>query len=244
MRYNNYNRTWRVHFLWLDRENGEIYNFFSTGIQTELDGGIMRKEEFFSAKRVTGMAVLLALVVVLQLIGGYLKIGATSFSFVLVPIVLGGILYGVIVGGILGFVFGFMTLMAGITGTDAFTATLFQTQPVATALLCLGKATFAGIGSALLYQWIAKKQDYVAVFVAGAAAPVINTGLFVLGSICFFQDTLNANFVAEGSNVFYFLIIVCAGINFLVELTINLVASPAVYRVIRVVGGKKKGKNV
>ncbi len=198
----------------------------------------MKKEKFFSARRVTGMAVLLALVIVLQLFGSYFKIGATSFSFVLVPIVLGGILYGIAVGGILGFVFGFMTLMSGVSGTDFFTATLFQAQPIATAFLCLGKATFAGLGAGLVYKLIAQKQDYVAVFVASVTAPILNTGLFIVGSLLFFQETLRANFVGAGSTVLYFLIIGCAGLNFLVELAINLIASPAIYRVLRVIGKK------
>ncbi len=199
-----------------------------------------KKEKFFSARRIAGMAILLAFVIVLQLFGGYFKIGATSFSFVLVPIVLGGILYGALVGGFLGLAFGFITLMAGVVGTDAFTAILFQAQPFATSILCLGKGTLAGLGAGLLYKWIAKKHDFTAVIVASAAAPVINTGLFILGSLCFFQETfIAANFVQEGTSVLYFLIIGCAGINFLVELAINLIASPAIYRVIHAV---KKGK--
>ena len=59
----------------------------------------------FSAKYVTTLAVLLALVVLFQVFGSYIKIGTTSFSFVLVPIVLGGVLLGVIAGAILGFAF-------------------------------------------------------------------------------------------------------------------------------------------
>ena len=84
----------------------------------------MRNKTVFSAKRITGLAVLLALVIVLQLIGGYLKIGATSLSFVLVPIVLGGLLFGAWAGAFLGFAFGFITLMFGITGADYFTVAL------------------------------------------------------------------------------------------------------------------------
>ena len=61
----------------------------------------MKKQKYFSAKRITGLAILLALVIVLQVFGSYFKIGATSLSFVLVPIVLAGILYGAIAGGML-----------------------------------------------------------------------------------------------------------------------------------------------
>ena len=49
----------------------------------------MNKEQFFSAKRVTGMAVLLALVIVLQAFGGTVSFGPVQLNFTLLPIVLG-----------------------------------------------------------------------------------------------------------------------------------------------------------
>lgn len=194
----------------------------------------MKKGNYFSAKRITGMAILLALVIVLQVFGGYFKIGATSLSFVLVPIVLCGLLYGAIAAGVLGFVFGFIVLMYGVTGADPFTAILFEDHPVFTSILCLGKGTAAGVVSGLVYKLVAKKNKYVGVFTASAVAPIVNTGLFILGSLLFLQDTLKANF-ANGQSVIYFLIIGCAGINFLVELAINLIAAPALHSVYRIV---------
>ncbi len=199
---------------------------------------MIAKRKFFSAKRVTGLAVLLALVIVLQLWGNNIKIGATGLSFVLVPIVLGGVLFGPSAGAFLGLVFGFITLMYGVTGADPFTAVLFAEHPFLTSAVCLVKGTAAGLAAGLLFRLIAKKNGYVGVFVASAAAPVVNTGLFILGALLM-SDTLSANFVADGSTVLYFLIIGCAGINFLVELAINLMLSPAMYSVIRVVSGRR-----
>lgn len=201
----------------------------------------MKRKEFFSAKRVTGMAVLLALVIVLQLLGGYFKIGATSLSFVLVPIVLGGILYGSAVGAFLGFAFGFITLLYGITGADPFTAILFQEQPLVTILLCIGKGTLSGFVAGVMYKEVAKKSEYGATYVSAITAPVVNTGLFIFGCLCFLKETLQTHFVAEGTTLVYFLFIGCAGINFLVELAINVIASPTVYRVMKIVNGKGKG---
>ena len=199
----------------------------------------MKKEGFFSAKRVTGLAVLLALVIVLQLFGSYIRIGATPLSFVLVPIVLAGILYGPIAGGILGFAFGLVVLLQGVFGVDGFTMILFNDHPVWTALLCLVKGAAAGLLSGLTHKLLAKKNAYVGTFAAAVVAPIVNTGLFILGALCFLQDTLKANFVS-GTSVIYFLIIGCAGINFLIELAINLIAAPSVYRVIGIVKGRKK----
>ena len=199
----------------------------------------MKKEKFFSAKRITGLSVLLALVIVLQLLGGYIRIGATPLSFVLVPIVLAGILYGPLAGAFLGFAFGLVVLLQGIFGVDGFTMILFNDHPVWTTLLCVVKGSAAGFLAGLTHKLIAKKNAYVGTFAAAVVAPVVNTGLFILGSLCFLQDTLQANFVS-GTSVIYFLIIGCAGVNFLVELAINLIASPSIYRVIGIIKGKKR----
>lgn len=198
----------------------------------------MKKESFFSAKRITGLAVLLALVIVLQLFGGYIRIGATPLSFVLVPIVLAGILYGPIEGGILGFAFGLIVLLQGVFGVDGFTMILFNDHPVWTTLLCLVKGIAAGMLSGLTYYLIADRSEIVGTFVAAAVAPIVNTGLFILGALCFLQDTLKANFVS-GTSVIYFLVIGCAGINFLVELAINLIASPSIHRVMGIIKDRK-----
>ena len=225
--------SWRIR-LCGSTEKTSKYNLLFTGIQTELDGGFMEKGKFFSAKRITGLAVLLALVIVLQVFGGYFKIGATSLSFVLVPIVLAGLLYGPIEAGILGFAFGIIVIIQGAMGVDGFTLILLQDHPVWTVLLCIVKGTMAGVVAGLLFKALKKKNVYVAIFVASAAAPIVNTGLFILGSLAFLQDTLKANFVG-GQTVVYFLVVVCAGVNFLVELAINLIVAPGLHTVYKVV---------
>jgi uncharacterized membrane protein len=160
---------------------------------------------------------------------------------VLIPIVLGGVIYGAWTGAFLGFVFGFITLMYGVVGADAFTAILFQNQPLETTLLCLVKGTAAGFVSGVVYKAFLNKNELVAVFLAAAAAPIINTGLFIGGSLLFLQQTLLVNFVESGSTVVYFLFIGCADVNFLVELAVNLVAAPTLHRIIRILEkGKRK----
>lgn len=205
----------------------------------------MERKRFFSAKNIAYFAVLLALVVVLQVCGGYFKIGATSLSFVLVPIVLGAILLGPLAGGLLGFAFGFIVLIYGVTGADAFTNILFVNHPVLTTLVCIVKGTAAGVVSGFAYKLLAKKSALAGVIVASALAPIVNTGLFILGALTM-SGTISANFVAEGSSLVYFLFIACAGINFIVEFAINLVLSPAIHRVVQVVEHKvtkKKAKS-
>lgn len=74
---------------------------------------IMKKKAFFTSRNITFLAVLLALVIVLQIFGGYIKIGPVNFTLTLVPIVLGAVMLGPLAGLILGFAFGLITLING-----------------------------------------------------------------------------------------------------------------------------------
>ena len=56
--------------------------------------------------RMVQLAILLAIVLVLQCFLGSIVVGTTSFSVVLVPIVIGAIILGPGAGAFLGFVFG------------------------------------------------------------------------------------------------------------------------------------------
>jgi len=198
-------------------------------------GAMMKKRSagIFTAKNIAYFAVLLALVVVMQTVGGAIRFGALEMSFVLIPVVLGAILIGAWAGALLGFAFGLITLIYGITGASSFTQILFVDHPVITALTCLVKGTAAGFVPGLVYRLIAKKSAFAASVVAAALAPVCNTGIFILGALLM-SGTIQANFVSEGSSVLYFLVIGCAGVNFLLELAANLVLSPAIYRIVRV----------
>lgn len=194
----------------------------------------MEERRFFTAKNVTILGVLTAIIVVLQIFGSYFKIGTISLSFVLVPIVIGGILTGVIGGTILGFIFGVITLVMGVVGADQFTFILFSDHPFLTILTCVIKGSAAGFMSGFVYKLLKDKNLTLSTFAASAVAPIVNTGLFIVGAFCM-ADTLNSNFVAENSNVVYFIFIGCAGINFLIELAINLVLAPSVYKIIKAV---------
>ena len=201
------------------------------------DGGITmekQKKTFFSAKSITFLAVLLALVIVLQVFSGFFKIGTTSLSFVLIPIVLGGMILGPLYGAILGVAFGVVVIIDALAGLDPFTLILLQERPITTVLLCLIKGTAAGYFSGLIYHLIKNKNKLVASFVAAAAAPIINTGIFILGALLM-SETLKNNFVADGQTLMYFLIIVCAGVNFLIELALNLVLAPSINTVENVI---------
>ena len=74
----------------------------------------MQSKRFFTARNIAFLAVLVALIVVLQLWGGNIRIGGTPLSFVLVPIVIGAVMLGPGAGALLGFLFGVITIVMAI----------------------------------------------------------------------------------------------------------------------------------
>ena len=192
-------------------------------------------------KKTAELAILTAIVIAFQFLGAFIHIGPTSISLVLIPIVIGAVLTGPKGGAFLGFIFGAMTYIAGVSGTDYFTTVLFQAQPIATAVICFGKGICAGLCAGLIYRALAKKNAFSASIAAAAVAPIVNTGLFILGGLLLVNGTLSANlanFGAGGQTVVYFLIIGCAGLNFIAEFLVNLVVSPAINTIVHAVGNK------
>ncbi len=200
-----------------------------------------KKNNFFSARNIAYLAVLTALVIVLQLWGSTIPVGAggLNLSFVLVPLTLGAIMLGPWAGLILGFVFGFVVLMTGVTGANFFTSYVLNDSPFFTVVTVLLKGMAAGFIAGVLNNVIKKKNKYVAVFVAAAAVPLINTSLFVLGALCM-SGSLNAfvySYMPDfaGRNIMYIIIVGLVTVNFFIELAINMVCAPALYTVDTVV---------
>ena len=169
-------------------------------------------------RRLAGLALFTAIVVVLQLLGSFIKVGPFAVSLVLIPIV-----------------FGVVVTIAVVTGADAGGYIMFSARPVMTVIVCLLKGTAAGYVAGLVYRAISKKNALAGVIVAAAAAPVINTGLFVLAMLLFYQPQLQA--WAGDTAVATYIVTGLVGVNFLLELGVNLVLSPTITRLIA--AGKK-----
>ncbi len=200
--------------------------------------------------RLVQLSLLTALVFVLQMLGSFIKIGPLPMSFVLVPIVVGAFTLGYKEGAFLGCVFGIITMVMGIAGIDGFSAILWAANPVWFVIVCLLKATLAGLGSGLIYKGLNKllgeKRILITTVIASISAPIINTGVFVVGMLLFFFDTMSGlpamfpNDFGQFGNVFSLVFLGLAGLNFVGEFVVNLVLSPAIVRIIYVI--KKKFK--
>lgn len=193
------------------------------------------EKNYFTAKQITGIAVLLALVIVLQAVLGSINIGPVTLNFSLIPIVLGGILFGSVAGAILGFACGVIVLIQVMMGGNPFYTLIWANDPVVTTLTCIVKSTVAGYLGGLLYKIISKKQPIVAVFVASAIVPIVNTLLFIVGCLFMFDSVYG---MASGQNLLVFILVGLVTFNFFIELAINIICAPAINRIIKIV---KKG---
>ena len=181
-----------------------------------------------SIKRMVGIATLSAIVVVLQLIANYIPgPGGVSFTLALIPLVIGSIIYGLTGGAILG------VIMGGIILTAPSTSSFLNVNPIVTVILCLVKTGAAGAVSGLVFKLLKKYNLYAAVIVSSIIAPIINTGLFSIGCMLFYMETLTE--WAGGSDAISYLFLTMIGVNFIVEFAINSILSPTVMYIIKII---------
>ncbi|MEG2097607.1 MAG: ECF transporter S component [Pseudoflavonifractor sp.] len=182
-------------------------------------------------KTITGLALFTAIIVVLQMVATFIKFGPFSVTLVMVPIVVGAAIYGVKGGAYLGGAFGVVVAIACVAGWDIGGNMLWNVRPFVTLALCIAKGALAGLAAGGVYKLFAKKNITVATVLAAIAGPLVNTGTFCLAMAFLFHDTLVA--WAGGTSVIYYTLTGLVGINFLLELGINIIVSPVIVRIIR-----------
>lgn len=192
-----------------------------------------------NVKRMAGIALLMAMVVVMQFLSVMIPpIGGVSISLVLIPIVLGAALFGPGAGALLGATFGVVVFINCVTGADSGGQVVFQANPVLCFLVVMGKGVLAGLASGCIYRLVKKKDaaGYKAMLCAAAICPVVNTGVFILCMLTFFHSVLEA--WSAGGGVAAFILSGLILVNFIPELAINLVFSPASQRILQSVTKK------
>ncbi len=189
-------------------------------------------------KRMVSIALLMALVVVMQAISNIIPpVSGFPISLVLIPIVLGAALFGPGAGAVLGGTFGVIVYINCITGADPGGAMVFQANPVLCFLVVMGKGILAGASSGWVYRLLKGKNPYIAMICAAIVCPVVNTGVFIACMLLFFIEVLQA--WASGADVLGYVLSGLVLVNFVPELIINLVFSPASVQVLRVVEREK-----
>lgn len=188
--------------------------------------------------RMAQIAMLIALVVVLQTVGTFVKVGAFNLSLVLIPIVVGGYLFGAKSGALLGAAFGVMALIYSISGSDLGGFMMWQANWWLTAIVCLVKGTAAGWVAGLISNFFAKKEKpFVGILLASMAAPVVNTGIFLAFLTTCYKDTLISwaagnGYGSSASELATYILMGIVLVNFAFEFITTTVLSPATKRII------------
>lgn len=194
--------------------------------------GNNNKEEFnmnTKTRTLVGTGILTAIVIVLQSMALAIRFGTFSITLVLIPIVVGAALYGIKAGAWLGFVFGVV-----VTATDA--GAFLAINVPGTVATCILKGMLAGLAAGLVYKLFENKNRWVAVISAAVVAPVVNTGIFLLGCRIFFFPTINEwatnfGYASAGKYMIFGLV----GGNFLVEAAVNIALSSVIVRVLNII---------
>ena len=178
------------------------------------------------------VAILMAIIVVLQLLSYVIKIGTFNLSLVLIPIVVGAVMFGPKTGAWLGFVFGAVVTACCISGMDVGGAILWNANPFLTAAICLIKGTAAGwVAGLIATAFKNSRTPWVGIVLAALAAPVVNTGLFLVGlSTCFYPVLVAW---AGGQEILYYVVFGLVGINFIIEFALNAILSPTVTAIVK-----------
>lgn len=182
-----------------------------------------------NTKTIVGVGLLTAIVVVLQALAVFIRpSGIFTISLVLVPIVVGAALYGWKAGAWLGLVFGVIVLI-----TDA--AAFLTINVPGTVITVLAKGILCGLAAGAVYRLLAARNRVVAVVAAAVVCPCVNTGVFLLGCLVFFMPTINEWAAASGyASAGAYMILALVGINFLIEMAVNIVLSSAIVQIIKV----------
>lgn len=173
-----------------------------------------------NTKQITTISMFAGLVVVLQVVATFINFGGFPITLTLIPIIIAGALYGPKIGALMGTVFGVVVALMVITGTDPSGAGMLAMRPVVTILACVLKGTFCGLAGALVYKALNKKNKVLAIVLAAAVTPAVNTGTLYIVIIIFFSGTFAAMIGAFMS------------VNFLIELLTNILLAPGLLRII------------
>ena len=180
------------------------------------------------------IALLMAMVFVMQALSGVIPpVGGFSISLVLIPIVLGAAAFGPGAGALLGATFGAIVFINCVTGADPGGQMVFQANAFLCFLVVMGKGTLAGLASGLVYNAIKKINPYLGMLCAAVICPVVNTGVFIACMLLFFKNVLSV--WAGGGDLIAYILSGLVLINFVPELIINIVFSPAGQRILNAV---------
>ncbi len=182
--------------------------------------------------KLTLTAVLAAVICILALFLGSIKVMTIEITVIPVVIVVGAVLLGPSGGAALGTVFGIISYMQCygiIFPLSAFGSAMVQVNPYFTALLCLVPRILMGWLTGLLFKALHSKDKtgFWSFAAASLACPLLNTVLFTGSFLLLFSHTDFYTSLSAGKSVLAF-VAWFVGINGLIEAAVCFVAGTAV----------------
>ena len=158
---------------------------------------------------------------------GYLRVGPVSITFLVIPVVIGGMTLGPVRGGFLGAVFGATSFAQCFMG-DPFGAALVALSPLATAMACFVPRILIGVVAGLLFPALLKvsRSHALAFIVTAVAGTLTNTVLFVGMVVGFFQNSY------FGGSPFWTIFAGFFTLNVALELAVGVAVSAALSAVL------------
>lgn len=187
----------------------------------------------FTARNIPFIAILLAIEIVLQVLGNYIAFGPVSINLSLVTIALGAILYGPWCGLFLGLINSLFVFLS------PYTMPFYEASTIGTIVTVIVKSSTAGFVSGIIYHLLKNKNNLVATIIASISIPIINTGLFVVGSLIFFRGYVES-VTPEGQNLVTFLFIGMTGWNFIFEISVSALLVYPIYRIITYISSERQ----
>jgi len=188
----------------------------------------MKENTRFNTRKLVLLALLTAIVIILQVLAAVLPVYPFRLNLVLVPIVIGAALISPLAGAWLGLVFGGVVL---VSSPDVIPFMTYS--PLATVAVILARGLLAGSVTGFIYKKLEEKGMTIAAIAAAAVCPIVNTGIFIAGMYIFFIPLLNEWGVAGASDIASFIFLGMVGFNFIFEFALNIILSPSIVRLIQ-----------
>ncbi|MCL2546549.1 MAG: ECF transporter S component [Oscillospiraceae bacterium] len=173
--------------------------------------------------RKVGVALFVTIIVALQAFTTFVRPFFLPITLALPLIIIGAAVYGMRNAAVLGAAFGSVVLMSGMTGTAPVSAMTWSLSPVITILATIGRGAIVGLAAGAVYAALSKKSVLAGILAAAIVAPVVNTGLFIAVMVLLFQNVLTH---FDVGTTFVAVFGAWVGVNFLIELAVNLALAP------------------
>ena len=168
---------------------------------------------------------------------GYLRTAGLEITFIMIPVIVGGIVLGPAAGAILGLQFGFSSFIQCF-GLSAFGSALLAINPFGTFVVCVVSRTLMGVLVGIIFRALHradKTPSGILLFsVSSLCGALLNTIFFMALLLAFFW---NSEFIQSvsvdlgASNVLLF-IVLFVGINGAVEAAVCFVLGTAISKAI------------